>query len=176
MRLALGTRFLLASAGLVGLFFSAATAVPAGRATERMREFLGTVNTILNDPATRSRPLERVARVKRLVTDIADVRGAAAAALEHEWDVRTPAERDEFTRLFAELLERGLVARLAGTVNPVNGILMTWQGETRVNDEARVATVVESRDGRKIIVVYRMTRSEERRVGKECRSRWSPYH
>ena len=23
---------------------------------------------------------------------------------------------------------------------------------------------------------YRSTRSEERRVGKECRSRWSPYH
>ena len=25
-------------------------------------------------------------------------------------------------------------------------------------------------------VVERLTRSEERRVGKECRSRWSPYH
>src|SRR2546422_7816967 len=24
--------------------------------------------------------------------------------------------------------------------------------------------------------VKRLTRSEERRVGKECRSRWSPYH
>ena len=24
--------------------------------------------------------------------------------------------------------------------------------------------------------VYRAHRSEERRVGKECRSRWSPYH
>ena len=24
--------------------------------------------------------------------------------------------------------------------------------------------------------VLRLTRSEERRVGKECRSRWSPYH
>ena len=23
---------------------------------------------------------------------------------------------------------------------------------------------------------YKTTRSEERRVGKECRSRWSPYH
>ena len=23
---------------------------------------------------------------------------------------------------------------------------------------------------------YSLTRSEERRVGKECRSRWSPYH
>ena len=25
-------------------------------------------------------------------------------------------------------------------------------------------------------VVSKVTRSEERRVGKECRSRWSPYH
>ena len=25
-------------------------------------------------------------------------------------------------------------------------------------------------------VVLKLTRSEERRVGKECRSRWSPYH
>ena len=26
------------------------------------------------------------------------------------------------------------------------------------------------------IIPRRITRSEERRVGKECRSRWSPYH
>ena len=27
------------------------------------------------------------------------------------------------------------------------------------------------------LIAYReLTRSEERRVGKECRSRWSPYH
>ena len=25
-------------------------------------------------------------------------------------------------------------------------------------------------------IEYLLTRSEERRVGKECRSRWSPYH
>ena len=25
-------------------------------------------------------------------------------------------------------------------------------------------------------LVFDMDRSEERRVGKECRSRWSPYH
>ena len=29
---------------------------------------------------------------------------------------------------------------------------------------------------RKILALGRYTRSEERRVGKECRSRWSPYH
>src|SRR5256885_9819062 len=27
-----------------------------------------------------------------------------------------------------------------------------------------------------ILCVHAMMRSEERRVGKECRSRWSPYH
>ena len=26
------------------------------------------------------------------------------------------------------------------------------------------------------LVIYPVGRSEERRVGKECRSRWSPYH
>ena len=42
----------------------------------------------------------------------------------------------------------------------------------------------EARDKKTIMVVestrdlaaYEKTRSEERRVGKECRSRWSPYH
>ena len=31
-------------------------------------------------------------------------------------------------------------------------------------------------DGTKLNLYYRDERSEERRVGKECRSRWSPYH
>ena len=26
------------------------------------------------------------------------------------------------------------------------------------------------------VVIKKLERSEERRVGKECRSRWSPYH
>ena len=163
MHLAPSTRGLLA-AGLAGIcLLLARTPVFAGPATDRLREFFGQVNVVLNDPAIRSQPLEKVARVKRLVTDIADVRGAGAEALEHHWDARTPAERDEFTWLFSELLERGLVARLAGTVSPVNGMVMSWRSETRVGDEARVITVVEARDGRKINVEYRMI---------ERRGRW----
>ena len=156
MRRASCTRFLLAAVGLTGLFWLAATPVCAGPATDRLREFFGTVNGVLVDPAIQSQPLEKVARIKRLVTDVADVRGAAAAVLDREWQARTPAEREEFTRLFAEFLERGMVARLAGTVSPVNGMIMTWRGETQAGDEARVTTMVESRDGRKILVEYRM--------------------
>src|SRR5204862_5458988 len=31
-------------------------------------------------------------------------------------------------------------------------------------------------DGNDVLAVYEVARSEERRVGKECRSRWSPDH
>jgi phospholipid transport system substrate-binding protein len=141
----------------------AGTPAIAGPATDRLRDFFGRVNGVLNDPAIQSEPLEKVARIKHLVTDIADVRGAAAAVLEREWDKRTPAEREEFTRMFSELLERGLVARLASTVSPVKGMVMTWRGESRVADECRVMTLVESRDGRKVNVEYRMI---------ERRGRW----
>ena len=33
-----------------------------------------------------------------------------------------------------------------------------------------------SAEGRDVVDTINRTRSEERRVGKECRSRWSPYH
>ena len=39
------------------------------------------------------------------------------------------------------------------------------------NQLQRAFDVLQVRNGRELA-----TRSEERRVGKECRSRWSPYH
>ena len=39
-----------------------------------------------------------------------------------------------------------------------------------------VAVVVVEAIGVVVVVAGRGGRSEERRVGKECRSRWSPYH
>src|SRR3712207_6880592 len=54
--------------------------------------------------------------------------------------------------------------------------------ERAVGAEARVERVADvrrvplqrGRDGERLLVAP--FRSEERRVGKECRSRWSPYH
>ena len=156
MQPASATRSVLVAALAGVCVLAAGTPALAGPATDRLRDFFGRVNGVLNDPTIQSEPLEKVARIKHLVTDIADVRGVAAAVLEREWDKRTPAERDEFARMFSELLDRGLVARLAGTVSPVKGMVMSWRGESRVGDESRVMTVVESRDGRKVDVEYRM--------------------
>jgi phospholipid transport system substrate-binding protein len=148
----------LTLAAFLGLTVSPALAGPP---TDRLKEFFSAIEVVLADGAVE--PLEKVARVKRLVTEIADVKGAAATALDREWEARTPAEREEFTRLFAELLERGFVARLAGTISASRGIVMSYKGETRLGDEARVLTVLEARDGRRLNVEYRMT---------ERRGRW----
>ena len=43
------------------------------------------------------------------------------------------------------------------------------------NDEEMTVTLTLD-DGTELECVVLTIRSEERRVGKECRSRWSPYH
>ena len=55
----------------------------------------------------------------------------------------------------------------------------SWRGRCdalvlipRGTDPARLAPG----DVEGAVVLLALTRSEERRVGKECRSRWSPYH
>ena len=42
-----------------------------------------------------------------------------------------------------------------------------------------LGTIDKGADGKTLLydaINAKLTRSEERRVGKECRSRWSPYH
>ena len=68
-----------------------------------------------------------------------------------------------------------------------NGMIATesqvFQGDILIEDEKikSIGTVLEEEDAEVIDATGRYVipggvRSEERRVGKECRSRWSPYH
>src|SRR5438105_959151 len=94
----------------------------AGAPTERLRGFFTQANAVLADSSTEQQPLERVTRIRRLVAEIVDFPSAAAAALGPEWAARTAVEREEFVDLFAELLERAYVGRLAGAVRSTGGL------------------------------------------------------
>src|SRR2546429_4238852 len=48
--------------------------------------------------------------------------------------------------------------------------------ESQTPISARLAEELQVTPPAVTAALKRMTRSEERRVGKECRSRWSPYH
>src|SRR2546425_10312857 len=67
-----------------------------------------------------------------------------------------------------ELRQRGVLPGLDLHVAHVNYSL---RGEESEKDEAYVRDL-----GNTLKLPVHVERSEERRVGKECRSRWSPYH
>src|SRR3989449_5293722 len=68
-----------------------------------------------------------------------------------------------YARQFLEQMEKPEVDSIEG-LSPAISI---EQKTTSKNPRSTVGTVTE---------IYDYLRSEERRVGKECRSRWSPYH
>ena len=79
-----------------------------------------------------------------------------------------------------------------GTIKKVAGPLVIAEGMrdanmfdvVRVSSQRLIGEIIEIHGDEASIQVYEETsglgpgepRSEERRVGKECRSRWSPYH
>src|SRR3712207_8463487 len=60
-----------------------------------------------------------------------------------------------------------------GTVSCATPNCTYTPGPTFVGTDSFTYTIQDSMGGTSTATV---TRSEERRVGKECRSRWSPYH
>src|SRR5258707_8853353 len=71
-----------------------------------------------------------------------------------------------------------LLRKIAEAKITCTTICITTHGQDEVNKMKAVAQATSWMEGgvRKGGRSYHIKRSEERRVGKECRSRWSPYH
>ena len=85
------------------------------------------------------------------------------------------ADKDDYDMIESALYER-LIAD--GRKNDMAYRLSSWRAESEaVKEQDRKSTRLNSSHERESIsyAVFCL-RSEERRVGKECRSRWSPYH
>ena len=75
-----------------------------------------------------------------------------------------------------------LGADALGNIIRINNLLESYP-EKLAEAEQRLETAIrrfnrvfKANGNHQPVCVYRISRSEERRVGKECRSRWSPYH
>ncbi len=136
----------------------------AGAPTDAMRDFFGAVNVVLTDPRTEDQPLERLRAIRRHVDEIFDFREAAMLALGREWTARTHVEQNEFVVLFADLLERSFVWRLAGKASIDGGVKVQYVGETVAGDMAIVEADVAARDGNDLKLEFRMVRRADRWV------------
>ena len=135
------------------------TSASAGEPTETLRRLFDEANRVLLKPETSDDA--RMTALRGLVREAFDAREAAAEALGPEWHARTPAERDEFDRLYANVVESGYLggvgsrARVHG-----DGIHVDFESETVHGPQATVATTLETRGNGPMPVEYRMLRRE----------------
>ena len=66
------------------------------------------------------------------------------------------------------------LAAVGSTTSIINTMVMFFNG-TSIGASVIISRHYGAHDDKKLHLAVE-TRSEERRVGKECRSRWSPYH
>jgi phospholipid transport system substrate-binding protein len=149
-----------------GLALAASTLVPtvhavAGEATDALRTFFAEGRRIIMDAIEREDPEAGIAAARQLIHRAFDVRQAASRVLGREWDLRTPAEQDEFVRIFADLMERAYLSHVIARLNSQDAIRVHYLDETVTGDTAVVDTTVESRAGT-IPFQYRMARADGR--------------
>ena len=136
----------------------------AGAPTDAMRDFFSAVNVVLTNPRTEDQLLERMRAIRRHVDDVFDFREAARLALGREWSAHTAAEQNEFVALFAELLERSFVWRVAGKAALGGGVKVQYGSETVEGDTATVETAIAARDGSDLRLDFRMVWRADRWV------------
>src|SRR5207302_1801057 len=78
---------------------------------DQLRAYTDQVLKILEDPSL-SLPDRRTA-VRKVASEAFDVSETAKRALGQHWQQRTPAEREEFIHLFANLLEQTYISRIS---------------------------------------------------------------
>jgi len=103
------------------------------------------------------------AEFRALTHGLFDGRAAARQALGSEWDKRTIAGREEFARIFADVLERAYLEIVQGELPRHREPSIRVIGEDlNGSRHAVVRTRVTAKDGRDVQMDYAMVRSAER--------------
>ena len=86
----------------------------AGPVSDQLKETIDRVVKILEDPALKGpdRAAERRADVTKIAQEIFDFPEVARRSLARHWQPLTDKQREEFTALFADLLERSYVSKI----------------------------------------------------------------
>jgi len=149
----IGHRFIpLVAALVLGL----AADAWAGPPTDQLRTYTDEVLKVLQNPAL-TLP-ERREAVKHLAENIFEVSETAKRALGQHWLKRTPAEREEFVKLFANLLEQTYIAR----IDEFGGEKLRYVSEQIDGDRAIVRARITTKNGAEVPVESRLMRQESR--------------
>jgi phospholipid transport system substrate-binding protein len=141
---------------VVILVLGAGQAASAGPPTDQLRAYTDQVLKVLQNPGL-SLP-ERREAVQHLAEQVFDVTETAKRALGPHWLQRTPAERDEFVKLFANLLEQTYIVR----IDEFGGEKLTYVSEQIDGDRAIVRARITTRNGTDVPVESRLLQKDNR--------------
>ena len=143
-------------AGVLGLLAIALVVSPvqAGAPTDQLRTQIDRVLKILDDPELKKegKQKDRRATVRKIADEVFDFGETAKRSLGRHWQPRTPAEREEFVQLFADLLERSYISR----IELYGGEKIGYLGDSIEGDLATVRTKLTTKHGTEIPIDYRM--------------------
>jgi phospholipid transport system substrate-binding protein len=146
----------------VGLLLGPWLAGPAraGVPQDQLRAQIDRVIKILDDPELKKEGNSAARRtaVRKVAEEIFDFQETAKRSLARHWQPRTPAERDEFVRLFADLLERSYISK----IELYGGEKIVYAAERIDGDAATVSTKIVTKNGSEVPIDYRVLRHGDR--------------
>ena len=133
-----------------------AAQVWAGAPIDQARQNTDQIIKVLGDPALNE--AERRTAVRKVAEQMFDMSEAAKRALGRHWQSRTPAEREEFIRLFADFLENTYLSKLV----LYSGERVNYVSESIDGDLASVRAKILRKQGPEVPVEARMLRRGDR--------------
>jgi phospholipid transport system substrate-binding protein len=130
----------------------------AGAPTEQLKMQVDRVLKLLDDPTLKDKPKDKRAAVRKVADDIFDFGETAKRSLGRHWASRTDAERDEFVKLFGDLLERSYISK----IELYGGEKIQYVGDKIEGDTALVQSKLLTKTGTEVPIEYRMLKKGER--------------
>lgn len=126
----------------------------AGVPTEQIRVTVDQVLRILKDPALNSASAKEARRseLTKAILPRFDFEEMAKRSLGAEWRRRTPAEQEEFIRLFTELLKNTYIE----SIESYRGDKVVYRNESQDGAYAEVGTKVINDRGEEFTIDYRL--------------------
>jgi phospholipid transport system substrate-binding protein len=136
----------------------AAPPARAGAPTEQLKAQIDRVLKLIDDPALKDKPKDKRVAVRQIADDIFDFGETAKRALGRHWAARTQAERDEFVKLFGDLLERSYISK----IELYGGEKIQYMSDRIEDDQAAVLSKLVTKAGSDVPIEYRMLKKGDR--------------
>lgn len=142
------------------LLIGAPTEASAGAPTDQLRASVDQIIKILDDPALKpeGKAAERRAAIRKEAVVVFDFTETAKRALGRHWQGLSDQDRQEFTALFTDLIERAYISK----IERYSGEKIAYTGEVVDSGLATVRTRFVTKQGTEVPIDYRMQQKGDR--------------